>query len=189
LPSLVGQISELPVQPPLQKYFASPHTQIRFRTAAVPAHRGAFRDRHKRWAGDAVDAAASAQLGLRPEKRRRTMLVRTAKSCGPDTPTLVSSWWATADDGGKQARSPGSAKETVKTTARGMPGVSGVTVVTNARVYYTPRAAAGALGARHSLRPLNERAEVDGKPRAFQAARSRSCVSTPTPSPGERRGP
>jgi hypothetical protein len=29
-----------------------------------------------------------------------------------------------------------------------------VTVVTNARVYYTPRAAAGASGARHSLRPL-----------------------------------
>src|SRR5260370_26381258 len=41
-----------------------------------------------------------------------------------------------------------------KTIARGMPGVSGVTVVTNARVYYTPRAAAGAPSARHSLRPL-----------------------------------
>jgi hypothetical protein len=35
-----------------------------------------------------------------------------------------------------------------------MPGVSGVTVVTNARVFYTTRAAAGASGARHSLRPL-----------------------------------
>ena len=35
-----------------------------------------------------------------------------------------------------------------------MPGVSGVTVVTNARVYYTPRAAAGAPSARHSLCPL-----------------------------------
>jgi hypothetical protein len=34
------------------------------------------------------------------------------------------------DDGGKQARSPGSTKETVKTIARGMPGDSGVTVVT-----------------------------------------------------------
>jgi hypothetical protein len=59
-----------------------------------------------------------------------------------------------ADDGGKQARSPGSAKETVKTIAQGMPGDSGEPVVTNARVYYTPRAAAGASGARHSLRPL-----------------------------------
>jgi hypothetical protein len=35
-----------------------------------------------------------------------------------------------------------------------MPGDSGVTVVTNARAFYTTRAAAGALGARHSLRPL-----------------------------------
>jgi len=58
------------------------------------------------------------------------------------------------------ANKPGhkSTKETVKTIARGMPGVSGVTVVTNARVYYTPRAAAGASGARHSLRPLIKRA-------------------------------
>jgi hypothetical protein len=39
-----------------------------------------------------------------------------------------------------------------------MPGVSGVAAVTNARVYYTTRAAAGAPGARHSPRPLNERA-------------------------------
>jgi hypothetical protein len=34
-----------------------------------------------------------------------------------------------------------------------------VTVVTNARVYYTPRAAAGAPGARHSLRPLLSESE------------------------------
>jgi len=32
--------------------------------------------------------------------------------------------------------------------------ISGVTVVTNSRVFYTPREAAGAAGARHSLRPL-----------------------------------
>jgi len=84
------------------------------------------------------------------------MLVRTAKSCGPDAPTLVSSWrkpfrrwrWQTSPVTGE------STKETVKTIARGMPGDSGVTVVTNARVFYTTRAAAGASGARHSLRPL-----------------------------------
>ena len=40
-----------------------------------------------------------------------------------------------------------------------MPGVFGVTVVTNARVYYSTRAAAGASSARHSLCPLLERAE------------------------------
>ena len=36
-----------------------------------------------------------------------------------------------------------------------MPGDPGVTVVTNARAFYTTRAAAGATGARHSLRLLN----------------------------------
>jgi hypothetical protein len=50
-----------------------------------------------------------------------------------------------ANDGGKQARSPGSTKETVKTIACGNAGLfSGGPVVTNARVYYTTRAAAGA---------------------------------------------
>src|SRR5258707_14787653 len=42
----------------------------------------------------------------------------------------------------------------VKAIARGMPGDPGVSVVTNSRVYYTTRAAAGASDARHSLRPL-----------------------------------
>jgi len=41
-------------------------TQIKSRTLVVPAHRGAFRDRHGRWAWDAVDAAAlGAQRGCR----------------------------------------------------------------------------------------------------------------------------
>src|ERR1700687_885821 len=42
-----------------EKYFCFHAPQINSRTLAVPAHRGAFRDRHKRWAWDAVDAAAS----------------------------------------------------------------------------------------------------------------------------------
>jgi len=35
-----------------------------------------------------------------------------------------------------------------------MPGVSGVTVVTNARAYYHYTRGCGRIGARHSLRPL-----------------------------------
>jgi hypothetical protein len=57
------------------------------------------------------------------------------------------------------ARKPGHRGErgiSRKTIARGMPGVSGVTVVTNACAFYTPHAAAGASSARHSLRPLFE---------------------------------
>src|ERR1700688_2245152 len=40
------------------------------------------------------------------------MLMRTAKSCGPDAPTLASSFAGSVprDDGGKKARSPGRAR-------------------------------------------------------------------------------
>ena len=58
-------------------------------------------------------------------------------------------------DGGKKARSPRRARRKPLKPLRGeCRAFSGVTVVTNARVYYTTRAAAGASGARHSLRPL-----------------------------------
>src|ERR1700709_246608 len=86
-----------------------------------------------------------------------------------------------ADGGGKKARSPGRARiYAVNTTARGMPDVSGVTVVTNARVYYSTRAAADAPSVRHSLlpswgstAPSNFGAKLACKVRAHRAARSR----------------
>jgi hypothetical protein len=59
-----------------------------------------------------------------------------------------------AGDSGKQARSLGRARrKPLKPLRAGMPGVCGVLVVTNARVYYPPRAAAGALapGIPHAL--------------------------------------
>ena len=65
---------------------------------------------------------------------------RTAKSCGPDTPTLVSSWRRAQLRRVTVTTSPvtgESAKETVKTIARGMPGDSGVPVVTNPRAFYS----------------------------------------------------
>jgi len=72
-----------------------------------------------------VDAAAS---GAR-RACGRMMLLRTAKSCGPDTPTLVSSLrMQVRRRRGQESPVPGeSAKEPVKTIARGMPGDSGVT--------------------------------------------------------------
>jgi hypothetical protein len=59
--------------------------------------RGASADRHERWTRDAMDA-------LEPEDERRTK--RTAKSCGPDSPTLGSSFAGLhlRSDGGYQAR-------------------------------------------------------------------------------------
>jgi hypothetical protein len=65
---------------------------------------------------------------------RRAAQKRTAKSCGPGIPTLMSSLRGDdlAGDGGKKARSPGRARrKPLKPFAQGMPGDSGVTVVTN----------------------------------------------------------
>src|SRR5216684_1719133 len=96
----------------------------------------------------------------------REMLPRTAKSCGPDAPTLVSSSRScvgptglrqnlSADDGGKRARSPGRARrKPLKPLRAGMPGDSGVLVVARVRSTNTiAHEAAGATGARHSPRP------------------------------------
>src|SRR3979490_2336123 len=92
---------------------------------------------------NAVDAAAfcarwiAGRVGERPvsdhQASGREMLQRTAKSCGPDAPTLASSLRSrvgptglrqkiSAGNGGKTARSPGSTKETVKTIACGNVG-------------------------------------------------------------------
>ena len=60
---------------------------------------------------DAVDAAVSGTQVLTNDAiSGEAGLPRTAKTCGPSTPTLVSSSQAIADDGGKKARSPGRAR-------------------------------------------------------------------------------
>ncbi len=131
--------------------------------------------RQERWEGDAVDAIASARkrrrragppVSDRPA-RRRTALLRTAKSCGPGTRC-----WCQV--GGGALAQPGlnkplirrrrwqkefvtgeSAKETVKTIAQGRPGESGGPVVTTLVCsLHIAREAAGAARIRLSLRPL-----------------------------------
>jgi len=58
------------------------------------------------------------------------------------------------DDGDKRARSPGRVRrKPLKPLCAGMPGDPGALVVTNARAFYTTRAAAGATGTRHSPLP------------------------------------
>jgi hypothetical protein len=108
---------------------------------------------------------------------RRAALTRTAKSCGPDAPTLASSWrksfrwrrWQTSPVTGE------STKETVKTIAQGRPGDPGEPVVTNACAFYTTHAAAGATGTRLSLRPHFLRG-CSFKPRALCVARAQFVV-------------
>src|SRR3981081_2737788 len=92
----VGQFC---VESPLQKYFRSHSPQITSRTFRIPPHRGALAIVTN--AGrDAVDAAAfcarrdcraNRKIRERSTARGREMLQRTAKSCGPDAPTLASS--------------------------------------------------------------------------------------------------
>jgi hypothetical protein len=120
-----------------------------FQLPPVPPHRGAARDRHGREAGcDGRDGNA-----------RRAGLMRTAKSCGPDIPTLMSSWRrcfriapaTVATKPGHRGEREGNRK----TTRAGNAGKTGVTVVTMlACSSHVAREAAGANGARHSLRPL-----------------------------------
>jgi hypothetical protein len=106
-----GQITEFPVQSHLQKYSASPQTQIKFISPLSRPTEGRLAivtDAGR----DAVDAD-----GAFDEWR----LMWTAKACGPDAPTLASSSRKAtfADDGGKQARSPGRARSNPLKPLRG----------------------------------------------------------------------
>src|SRR5216684_3148730 len=122
-----GRAVENPVQSPLQKYFASPVGQIISTNSRHPVPQEGRIAIVTDAGWDAVDAAAFC---ARRDRRAgsyvpvsdhqasgREMLQRTAKSCGPDTPTLVSSLRScvgptglrqniSAGDGGKRARSP-----------------------------------------------------------------------------------
>jgi hypothetical protein len=70
-----------------------------------------------------------------------------------------------------------------KTIARGMPGVSGVTVVTTLVCFvFITHEAAGASSARHFLRPLISGRMVFAKTRTHRAARMRAHVCKQEPS-------
>jgi hypothetical protein len=93
----------LPVQSPSQKYFHSLLTQITSMSlASRPTRQGRF--------------AIVTDVGLgcdgRGWRQRRERYLRTAKSCGPDAPTLASSWrerfrwrrWQTSPVTGESAK-------------------------------------------------------------------------------------
>ncbi len=113
-------------------------------------------------------------------------LLRTAKSCGPDAPTLASSSRScvgptglrqniSADDGGKRARSPGRARhKLLKPLRAGMPGDPGVPVASTPvlstlhrglRVHRAP-------GIPHALKGAEDKCTA----RALRAARSRMRI-------------
>jgi hypothetical protein len=109
-----GLFGRLPVQPLCKKYFCSRATQITSKSPLSRPTEGRFAvvtDAGR----DAVDAggAADESAGL-----------RTAKSCGPDAPTLAFKLVeVSTDDGDKKSPVTGEiTKETVKTIACGNAG-------------------------------------------------------------------
>jgi hypothetical protein len=128
----VGRRCNFPVESGLQKYFTSPVGQIISTSSRHPVpHEGRIAIVRKRGMGcggrGSVLRAMGSQGGFlcsreRCPARGREMLQRTAKSCGPDAPTLASSsrmscrpyrartQRKSASDGGKTARSPGRAR-------------------------------------------------------------------------------
>jgi hypothetical protein len=119
---------------------------------------------------DAMDARRrERRTRLARGRRSRVVLMprRWHQVCGGDS----------VGDGGKKARSPGRARRKPLKPLRGeCRAFSGVTVVTNARVYYTTRAAAGASGARHSLRPLKREGGTSRPSLARNSRRDREAV-------------
>ncbi len=125
---------------------------------------------------DAVDADA-LQDGQRRRGRRSRVVPTPRRWCQIGGKLSRRRRWQTSPVTGE------STKETVKTIARGMPGQTGVTVVTMLVCFFiVAYEAAGALDARHSLRPLiSEAKESSSKPRARRAAGMRRCLSTSRP--------
>jgi hypothetical protein len=101
--------TDLPVVPIRRSAAGWLKAQITGRIGTVPSPQGAYRDRHGRWARDAMDAFRAAD---------ETRVKRTAKPCGPDTSTLVSSRdnaLHCAGDGDRKADHQESTKDPVKT--------------------------------------------------------------------------
>ena len=143
-----------PVQSPLAKIFPFPFDPNHLYIPSHPGpHRGAFRDRHGRRARDAVDAAGQKTNDV--ARGRRSRVVLTPRRWRQVLEKQASCKFL-GDDGGKQARSPGRARnKRLKPSRAGMPGDPGATVVTTLVCFlHFAHEAAGATGTRHSPRPL-----------------------------------
>jgi hypothetical protein len=135
------------VQSCLQKYFAFPVGQIKLTTCAVSPLRGAYHDRRE------------TRGGMR---WTQMVLLTRAPSCGRQSRVVLTprrrrqvSGGNSADDGDKKADHRGARRKPLKPLRAGMPGYSGATVVTTLVCFlHFAREAAGALGTRHSPRPL-----------------------------------
>ena len=110
--------------------------------------------------------------------RGRAALMRTAKSCGPDAPTLASSLRIQfAGDGGKQARSPGRARRNPLKPLRGECRVIPVNLRLLPLCFFCCTGGCGCIGHPAFPAPSDVRGrEITGKTRAC-VPRDREAVS------------
>ena len=159
-----------PVQPFAQKYSAFVLTQITGITPPVSRQMRGVGHRHER----------AVRCDGRRGRDRRTRRMRTAKSCGSDVAVLAlrpgeaKLLW---DNGGKRAVLREEHEVSRKAIAQGRPECSRCPVCSCAVLFaQIARETAGAASTRSSLRPLIGGREVDSKPRAVHAARSRPHI-------------
>ncbi len=121
---------------------------------------GAFRDRYERGARDAVDALARQDERRQGGRRSRVVLTpRRWRQVLRDAIPARRRWQ-------ESPVTEESAKETVKTIARGMPGVSGVTVVTCLRAFQFCTQGCGRIGRPAFPAPSILGGETESKTRA-----------------------
>ena len=139
----------LPVQPLLQKYFPSRLTQIRSISPAVPRPEQRGVSRSSRTLGAGCGGRFQCERRTHGESGRRSRSVLIPRCWYPVQRASV------VTHGDKKPVSGETTKETVKTIrVRECRVIRRVPAVTNSRVFYFTREAAGATGTRHSPRPL-----------------------------------
>jgi hypothetical protein len=150
-----------------------------------------------RWRRDPGKVETGFPIRITPKQNHRTKRSqRTAKSCGPGAATLALPAGACSrKTGARKAASPGRARISRKTIARGKPGCLGCTCQTRVHSFTTlAHGAAGAVGARLSLRPLFK--GRDNEMANLGQTMPRECcwlfeirISKRECRPGEGRGP
>ena len=162
----------LPVQSPLAKIFPFPFDPNHFYIPPRPIpQRGVSRSSRTRGGTRWTQAALLTRAWFCGRQSRVVLTPRRWCQVGGSD---------SAGDGGKKARSPGRARrKPLKPLRAGMPGDSGELAV-NTRVHLPlpcAHEAAGAPGARHSLRPLNGEGGTSRPKLARNARRDRAVVS------------
>jgi hypothetical protein len=125
--------SDLPVVPSCRRQFACDVGQIRSISPRIPCPpRGAYRDRHGRWARDAM-AVGLRTRRMRLSRGRRSRVVLTPRRWREAGDNAFALWPATVTKKPDRRRERGISRKAI---AQGMPDRFGGPVVTNSCAFY-----------------------------------------------------